>query len=355
VPRPAPSRRAEPAATSAPGARTAVALRLVSIRDAGRDGRLGIVSSDLARVLRGPTDTVQRLLEEWPMHVPRLIALAEELERGAGAPLDARTLLAPVPRAYQWCEGSTYLSHMRRCRAARGAEMPSDPDREPAVLQGASDRFLAPTEPIVLAQEDWDLDLECTLAAVVGDVPQGAPADVAASCIRLLVLVNDLTLRGVLQAEFAKGLGFVQSKPLRAMAPVALTPAALGEAWDGGLLHARVSCWVNGEPLGALDSGRDAAFDFGQVIAHAARTRPLAAGTIVGTGTVSNADASNGFGCLAEKRAMEILQGREPSAYLRVGDTVRIEAHDRAGSSLFGSMQNTVVDIDRRSEDAERQ
>jgi len=326
-------------------ARDGVAVRLVSSYGGGRDGALGVVSSDLERVLPGPVSTAQRLLEEWSEHAPQLAELAAAVEDGAGSPLDLKALHAPLPRAYQWCEGSTYLSHMTRCRAARGAELPAGYDEYPSVLQGASDRFLGPTEPIVLGDERWDLDLECTVAAIVGDVPQAVGADVAARHIRLLVLANDLTLRSVLQVEFAKGLGFVQSKPLRVFAPVAVSPAALGAAWDGDLLHVHVSSWVNGEPLGVLDSGRDAAFDFGQVIAHAARTRPLAAGTIVGTGTISNVDPAGGFGCLAEKRAMEILDGREPSPYLRAGDTVRIEAHDRAGRSLFGAMQNTVINM----------
>lgn len=340
---------------TATGAADSLALRLVSFPCAGRDGRLGIVSSDLKRVLAGPTGTAQRLLEEWGGQTQRLAEIAGDLECGAGSPLDLDAAGAPLPRAYQWCEGSTYLTHMRRCRAARGAAMPPRCGEEPGVLQGASDRFLGPRDQIVLGERSWGLDLECTLAAIVDDVPQGVPAALAAEFIRLFVLVNDLTLRNILQAESAKGLGFVQSKPLRVLAPVALTPAALGDGWDGGLVHARVSCWVNGERLGALDSGRDAAFDFGQVIAHAALTRPLAAGTMVGTGTISNADPASGFGCLAEKRAMEIVDGRQPSPYLRAGDVVRIEAFDSAGESLFGAMQNEITEVDWRRCDAREQ
>lgn len=329
---------------SAPGA-DAAAVRVASLATGSKDGSLGVVSADLKRVLPGPVATMQMLIEGWSEHAERLIELAAAVEDGAGAPLEPSALRAPLPRAYQWCEGSTYLSHMRRCRAARGAAMPPGHDDQPGVLQGASDRFLAPREAIVLGDECWDLDLECTLAAIVGDVPQGIDAAGAASRIRLFTLVNDLTLRSVLQVEFAKGLGFVQAKPLRAFAPVAVSPAALGRAWDGAHVHARVCCWVNGEPLGTLDSGRDAAFDFGEVIAYAARTRPLAAGTIVGTGTISNVEEANGFGCLAEKRAIEILDGRTPSPYLRYGDTVRIEAYDDDGASLFGAMENTVINI----------
>lgn len=320
-----------------------VKARLVSLRAGGRDGRLAVVSGDGERWLPGPRGTLQQLLEEWREHASRLDQLSAAVDDGAGEPLRTAELMAPLPRAYQYCEGSTYLTHMERCRAARGATVPEAAGRVPAVLQGASDRFLGPVEPIELRDDRWGLDLECTVAAILDDTPQGVRAERATAHIRLFVLANDLTLREVLRDEAGMGVGFFCSKPLRAFAPIAVTPAALAGAWDGHLLGLRVSAWVNGERLGAVDSGSDAAFGFGEVIAHAARTRPLAAGTIVGTGTISNREPGAGFGCLAEKRALEILSGRPPTSYLRPGDTVRIEAHDEDGRSVFGAMENNVI------------
>jgi fumarylacetoacetate (FAA) hydrolase len=324
-----------------------LAVRLVSRAAPGRDGALGVVSSDLARVLPGPVPTLQALLEGWSESGGALAELAAGVETGepAGSLADAE-LLAPLPRAVQYCEGSTYLSHMRRCRAARGAQLPADVLRAPAVLQGSSDRFLAPTEPIGLADERWELDLECTLTAVLDDVPQGVSASAAGSQIRLFMLANDLTLRAVLRDEVAMGVGFFGAKPLRVFAPVAVSPAVLGDAWDGQLVSLQVSAWINGERLGCLDSGSDAAFSFPEVIAHAARTRPLAAGTIVGTGTISNEDPAAGFGALAEKRAMQILAGQPPSPYLRPGDVVAIDARDASGQTVFGTMENKIITIE---------
>jgi fumarylacetoacetate (FAA) hydrolase len=232
---------------------------------------------------------------------------------------------------------------MERCRAARRAPLPPNHGSDPAVLQSGSDRFLGPEEAIVLADESWGLDFEATLAAVVDDVSQGVDPAAAREHIRLLVLTNDLTLRHLLTKEFAKGVGFFQAKPARPFAPIAVSPGALGGAWRDGLLHARVDCHLNGERIGSLRSGDDAHFDFGQVIAHAARTRALSAGTIVGTGTISNRDAARGFGCLAERRALELQQGRPPLPFLAPGDTVRIEAFDDAGRSIFGAMANPVL------------
>jgi fumarylacetoacetate (FAA) hydrolase len=319
---------------------------VASLNAGGRDGRLAVVSSDGARWLPGPEATLQQLLERWDEHATRLGELSAAVEDGAGEPLAAADLLAPLPRAYQYCEGSTYLTHMERCRAARGATMPPDMARAPVVLQGASDRFLGPVEPIGLDDESWGLDLECTIAAILDDTPQGVSPEAATAQIRLFVLANDLTLREILRDEAGAGVGFFCAKPLRVFAPMAVTPGALAGAWDGNLLSVRVSAWINGERLGTVDSGRDAAFGFGEVIAHAARTRPLAVGTIVGTGTVSNREPDAGFGCLAEKRALEILNRCPPTSYLRAGDTVRIEAHDEHRRSVFGAMRNSVINTD---------
>jgi fumarylacetoacetate (FAA) hydrolase len=212
------------------------------------------------------------------------------------------------------------------------------------MLQSASDRFLAPTEPIQLVDESWGLDVESTVAVIVADVPQGVTVQKASSYVRLVVLANDLTLRNLLPREFGLGAGFFQAKPLRALAPIAVTPAALGDAWDGRLLHATLETWINGERLGALDTAADAAFDFAEIIAHAARTRPLGAGTVIGSGTVSNRDVERGFACLAERRAIEILNGGvATSEYLHDGDSIRIEAFGARGHSLFGAMDTTVM------------
>lgn len=319
-------------------------MRLGSLRAGGRDGALIVVSADGGRYLPGPVSTLQAALEDWEGQADALSAAADQLQRdGTGDPLDPDDLHAPLPRAYQYCEGSTYLSHMERCRAVRNAPLPPGHGVEPAVLQSCSDRFLAPTEPVPLADEAWGLDLEVTVAVITGDVPSGVSAAEAPAWIRLVVLLNDFTLRNVLPGEFAKGLGFFQSKPLRPFAPFAVTPESLGPAWDGRLLHATVRCWINDELLGSLDSGADASFDFGQVIAHAAHTRPLAAGTIVGTGTISNLDESHGVGALAEKRALQHRDGLPLSPLLRVGDTVAIEAFDASGNSIFGAMRSAVV------------
>jgi fumarylacetoacetate (FAA) hydrolase len=321
--------------------------RLATLRSERRDGRLVVVSDDGTRWLAAPAPTYQSALEQWDGIASELARVEAALDAGDGEPLDAGLLEAPLPRAYQYCEGSTYLAHMERNRAARGAPLPPGHGDDLAVLLAASDRFLAPTEPIVLGDDEWGLDLEATVAVIVGDVPMGVSTAQAADHIRGLVLLNDLTLRNVLPGEFAKGIGFFQAKPLRAFAPFAVTPDALNGAWDGRLLHVTVKCWVNGELLGTLDSGADASFDFPQIIAHAARTRPLAAGTVVGSGTISNRDPSVGFGCLAEKRALEILDGQPPSRYLQAGDTVRIEAFDRDGASIFGAMEAPIVNVNR--------
>jgi fumarylacetoacetate (FAA) hydrolase len=318
-------------------------MRLASLHADGRDGRLIVASQDGSRYLPAPVATLQAALERWDAVVDGLERTSAAVDGGDGEPLAVEELEAPLPRAYQYCEGSTYLSHMERNRAARGAPLPPGHGVDPAVLLAASDRFLAATEPIELGDEAWALDLEATVGVIVDDVPMGIAEDVAGERIRALVLINDLTLRDVLPGEFAKGVGFFQAKPLRAFAPFAVTPDELDGAWDGSLLHATVKTWVNGEPLGSLDTGVDAAFDFRQVIAYAARTRPLAAGSIVGTGTISNRDPRAGFGCLAEKRAVQIIDGREPTRYLRVGDTVRIEAFGADGNSIFGAMDALIV------------
>ena len=317
--------------------------RLASLRSDSRDGSLVAVAADHSRFLPVAGTTMQSAVERWDEVAELLEGLDSELGAGIGARFDPGRVLAALPRSYQWCEGSAYLSHMERCRAARGAALPPGHGTDPAVLQGSGDRFLGPTEPTPRGAAEWGLDIESTVAVIVADVPAGVPAAGAGEYVRLVVIVNDLTFRNLLPAEFAKGLGFFQAKPLRALSPLAVTPGSLGPAWDGRLLRSTMKTWLNGELLGALDTAADAAFDFPELISHAARTRPLAAGTVIGSGTVSNRDAARGVACLAEKRALQIQSGEAPSAYLDDGDLIRIEAFGAGGESLFGAIESTVV------------
>jgi fumarylacetoacetate (FAA) hydrolase len=321
--------------------------RLVTIDDGSRDGSLAVVSADGSRIAANPggVETMQAALDDWAGSAERLAAAAAALEDdGEGAALDPGALRAPFPRAYQWAEASSYHSHMERLRAARGIDLPPDHGAEPAAYNSGSDVFLGPHDPIALADPDWGLDIEATVAVVTDDVPAGVSEAEAGSHIRLVVLVDDLTHRNLLPIEYARGVGFLQAKPSRIAAPFAATPEFLGDAWDGRLLHATVVCEINGERLGALDAAADCAFDFPRVIAHIARTRPLSAGSIIGNGTVSNRDLTAGFGAIAEKRAIEISDTGEPrTPFLQPGDRVRMEAVDAEGRSLFGAMDQVVV------------
>jgi fumarylacetoacetate (FAA) hydrolase len=323
-------------------------MQLGSLPGPGRDGTLVVLSEDRARAARRPAGlaTLQQALDDWTAAEPRLRAAAAALDDGSdrGEPIDLATLHSPLPRAYQWCEASTYLTHMERIRAARGMELPPEHRREPIVYQSGADACLAPREPIELVDESYGLDLEATVAVVVDDVPRRTSAADAARHIKLVLLTNDLTYRNLMPAEYAKGVGPYRAKPERAYAPLAVTPDALGEAWSGTLLRARVRSWVNGELLGEPDAGCDCAFDFAELIAYMTATRRLAAGTIIGSGTVSNRDDAAGYGCLAERRAVETVRSGAPvTPLLRAGDTVRIEAFDRHERSVFGALEQTVV------------
>lgn len=323
-------------------------MRLGSLPGRGRDGTLVLISADLARRLERPAGypTLQAALDDWAVAAPALAELSAELDGdpGAGTRLELAELICPLPRAYQWADASTYLTHMERIRAARGMTLPPEHRQEPILYQSGADRNLDPTEDIPLADASWGLDLEATVAVVTDDVPQGTSAHEAPEHVALVMLTNDLTMRNLMPAEYAKGVGPYRAKPARAYAPVAVSPRTLGELWTGRLLRATVRSWVNGELLGELDTGRDCAFDFAELIAYATLTRSLAAGTIIGSGTVSNRDPEAGYACLAEKRAVQTLSGGRPSTrLLDVGDTVRIEAFDSGGSSLFGAMDQTVV------------
>lgn len=332
-------------------------MKLASLRNGRRDGRLVVVSRDLTRCTDAGTiaPTLQAALDDWERAAPQLAALAESLEHEAvpAERFHEHDALSPLPRAYQWADGSAYVNHVELVRKARGAEMPESFWTDPLMYQGGSDAFLAPRDPILLADEGWGIDLEGEVAVITGDVPMGASIAEAREAIRLFMLVNDVSLRGLIPGELAKGFGFFQSKPSSAFSPVAVTPDELGDAWDGDRLHLTLSVDVNGTPFGRANAGVDMTFGFPELIAHAARTRPLTAGTIIGSGTVSNkldggpgrpvAEGGAGFSCIAEIRMIEtIASGRPVTPFLRFGDSLRIEMKDRNGRSIFGAIEQTV-------------
>jgi len=333
-------------------------VKLATLADASRDGRLVVVSRDLAHATdaRGVAQTLQEALDDWTRLSPKLEALATALETGS-VPRERfreHDALSPLPRAFQWIDGSAYLNHVELVRKARGAAMPPDLWADPLLYQGGSDAFLAPREPIRMANEGFGIDFEGEVAVVVNDLAMGAGRAEAAAAIVLIALVNDVSLRNLIPAELAKGFGFFQSKPSSAFSPVAVTPSELGTSWDGGRLHLPLLVSLNGKPIGRADAGTGMNFDFPALVAHAARTRPLGAGTIVGSGTVSNkgadggpgrpiTDGGVGYSCLAEARMVEIIHGgAAKTPYLRFGDTVRIEMKNPGGQSIFGAIEQTV-------------
>lgn len=324
-------------------------MKLGSLREGGRDGTLVVVSPDLSRAVRATAiaPTMQSAIEDWGRAAPALRDLSRALEAGSAAgafALDARDLASPLPRAFQWADGSSYLSHVELARRARGADMPPSFLHDPLMYQGGSDRFLAPTDPIVATREEWGIDFEAEVAIVVDDVPMGVDAGAAAGHVRLAMLANDVSLRNLIPAEIAKGFGFFHGKPPTAFSPVAIDVEALGAAWDGRRLHGAILSTLNGRRVGWPDAGVDMQFDFPSLVAHAARTRPLAAGTIIGSGTVSNRDPARGWSCIAEIRAREMIAGgAAKTPFLRFGDRVRIEMLDAGGRTLFGAIDQVVA------------
>jgi fumarylacetoacetate (FAA) hydrolase len=333
-------------------------MKLGSLKG-GRDGRLVVVSGDLAWCAEAGhiAPTLQAALDDWPRAEPQLRLLATDLDHGV-IPRDRfheRDAVAPLPRAYQWADGSAYVNHVALVRKARGAEMPASFWTDPLMYQGGSDEMLGARDPIPLADEAWGCDLEAEIAVVTGDVPRGASREEALGAILLVGLVNDVSLRNLIPAELAKGFGFLQSKPASALSPVFVTPDALGPAWRDGKLHGILKVDLNGAPFGRADAGEDMTFDFGTLIAHLARTRNLGAGTILGSGTVSNRDedggpglpvgrGGRGYSCLAELRTVEtLLDGAPATAFLKPGDIVRIWMEDGAGRSIFGAIEQQVV------------
>jgi fumarylacetoacetate (FAA) hydrolase len=333
-------------------------VKLATVGNGTRDGRLVVVTRDLAYAAsaEGIAATLQQALDDWPAVAPRLAALAGALELGS-VPRERfreHDALSPLPRAFQWADGSAYLSHVEFVRKARGAAMPPEFWTDPLLYQGGSDSFLAPREPIRAADEDLGIDFEGEVAVILTDLAMGVSAAETRAAIALLVLVNDVSLRNLVPAELAKGFGFFQSKPSSAFSPVAATPDELGSAWDGARLHLPLRVSLNGKPFGRVNGGEGMNFDFPQLVAHAARTRPLGAGTIIGSGTVSNqesgggparpiADGGIGYSCLAEARMAETLRcGGAKTPFLRFGDVVRIEMIGAGGNSIFGAIEQRV-------------
>jgi len=324
-------------------------MKLGSLKEGGRDGTLIVVSRNLQRAVRAGAvaPTLQAALDDWSNAAPRLNALAQALEQGRaeGAfDLDAAALAAPLPRAYEFVDGSAYLPHVARVRRARGAEVPETFYTDPLMYQATSAGFYGPRDPILAASEDWGIDLEAEVVVVTDDVPMGVSPATAARHIQLVGLVNDVSLRNLIPAELAKGFGFLQSKPRSALSPVFVTPDELGEAWRDEKLHLPMRTWINGRWFGEAEAGVDMQFSFAELVAHAAKTRPLAAGTIVGSGTIANEDTAKGASCLAEQRTVETLRDGKPSTpFLKFGDVVRIEITDAAGGSLFGAIEQVVT------------
>ena len=322
-------------------------MKLASLKEGGRDGTLIVVSRDLSRAVRAEAAlTLQAALENWAETAPALKAQSDALNEGAaegGFAFDSEACAAPLPRAYQWADGSAYVNHVELVRKARGAEMPESFWSDPLMYQGGSDTLLGPRDPILAADEAWGIDFEAEVAVTTDDVPAGTGAEAAGGHIRLFMLVNDVSLRNLIPGELGKGFGFFHGKPPTAFSPVAVTPDELGAAWDGGKVRLPLVSHLNGALFGRPDAGVDMTFDFPQLVAHAARTRPLGAGTIVGSGTVSNVDRSVGSSCLAEVRMLETIDRGQPSTpFMSFGDRIRIEMLDAEGRSIFGAIDQEV-------------
>ncbi len=319
-------------------------MKLASLKG-GRDGRLVVVSRDLARALPVPgvASTLQGALDDWATIAPQLADKAEAVEQRHGEAFDPAACASPLPRAYQWADGSAYVVHVELVRKARGAELPPSFWTDPLIYQGGSANFIGPNDPIRLADEAWGIDFESEVAVVTDDVPMGVMAEEAGAHIKLLMLVNDVSLRNLIPVELAKGFGFFQSKTWTAFSPVAVTPDELGDAWNGGSINLPLVTQRNGKVFGRPNARTGMVFDFPKLIAHAAKTRPLAAGTIIGSGTVANDDRSVGSSCIAERRALETIESGAPKTpFLHFGERVRIEMLDGAGGSIFGAIEQTV-------------
>ncbi|HYW91356.1 MAG TPA: fumarylacetoacetate hydrolase family protein [Gammaproteobacteria bacterium] len=334
-------------------------MKLATLKEGGRDGTLVVVSRDLRRGVRVPhiAPTLQSALEHWNETAPALGAVYDALLSGQATDpfaIEPDLLASPLPRSYQFADGSAYLNHVQLVRKARDAQMPESFWNDPLMYQGGSDSFLGPRDPIPVRSEDWGIDFEGEVGVITGDVSMGIDADAALDQVRLLLLINDVSLRNLVPGELAKGFGFFQSKPASSFSPVAVTPDELGDAWHGGRVHLPLTVHLNGEKFGEPEGGPDMVFHFGQLIAHAARTRRLEAGTIVGSGTISNPgpdggpgrpirDGGVGYSCIAELRTVEkLLYGESRTPFMRFGDRVRLEMSGRDGRSIFGAIDQVI-------------
>ncbi|SOE53667.1 fumarylacetoacetate (FAA) hydrolase [Burkholderia sp. D7] len=324
-------------------------MKLATLKDGTRDGQLVVVSRDLrtAAIADAIVPTLQRALDDWTFYAPQLLDLSDSLNQGRARhsfAFDPKACMAPLPRAFQWADASAYVNHVELVRRARKAEMPPEFWTDPLMYQGGSDDLLGPTDDIVCASEAYGIDFEAEVAVITTDVPMAVkPAD-ALRHVRLLMLVNDVSLRNLIPAELGKGFGFFQGKPATAFSPVAVTPDELGDAWREGRVHRPMIVHWNGKKVGQPDCGTDMVFNFGELIAHAAKTRNVRAGSIVGSGTVSNKDAKRGYCCIAEKRCLETIEHGAPTTeFMKFGDSVKIEIFDEAGKSIFGAIDQSVV------------
>ena len=326
-------------------------MKLASLKAGGRDGTLMVVSGDLSRMTPATSvaRTLQQAIETWESSAPELAELADAVDSGdvETQAYDPDLLASPLPRAFQWADGSAYLSHMRLVRKARGAEMPPGAETDPLIYQGGGDHFLAPTEDIPIKDIGWGLDFEGEIAVITDDVPMGVSAKDAIGHIKLVMLCNDISLRIIMKPELVKGFGFYQSKPASSFSPVCVTPEMLGDAWDGAKINLPLKTTYNGKQFGNVPAGKDLNFDFAELIAHAAKTRNLRAGTIIGSGTVSNTNHGEvGSSCLAEKRMIETIETGEPKTrFMEPGDTIRMEMLDETGASVFGAIDQKVVAV----------
>ena len=326
-------------------------MKLATYKDGSRDGQLVVVSRDLttAHYANGIASRLQQVLDDWVFLSPQLEDLYRTLNQGKARhafAFDAQMCMAPLPRAYQWADGSAYINHVELVRAARKSEVPESFYTDPLMYQGGSDDFLGPCDDAPFASTDWGIDFEAEIAVITADVANGATPERALDGVRLVMLANDWSLRNLIPNELAKGFGFFQSKPATAFSPVAVTPDELGEAWQGGRVHLPLTSTWNGKRVGHCDAGPEMTFHFGQLIAHIAKTRNVRAGSIVGSGTVSNKDWSRGYSCIAEKRAIETIESGAPKTeFMTFGDTIRIEMKGDDGQSLFGAIEQRVAPL----------
>ncbi len=334
-------------------------MKLATYKDGSRDGQLVVVSRDLgtAHYATGIANTLQHALDDWNFIAPQLQDLYVALNQGKARhafPFDPAMCMAPLPRAYQWADGSAYINHVELVRAARNSEVPQSFYEDPLMYQGGSDDFIGPMDDVVCPSEDYGIDFEAEIAVVTGDVPMTATPEQALDGVRLIMLANDVSLRNLIPAELAKGFGFFQSKPATAFSPVAVTPDELGDAWQGGRVHLTLQSTWNGRKVGMCEAGPEMTFHFGQLIAHICKTRNVRAGSIVGSGTVSNKAVEvdgrkewpKGYSCIAEKRAIEtILDGKPSTAFMKFGDTIRIEMKGKDGQTVFGAIEQKIAPL----------